>query len=186
MPHRYSEIRLSMFAKPGDFPKLKGKAAEIRHLAGPLEYAFRQFMDRACLQHKQVLLMLQLAIKMESILDANKDEYRLPADAAAEWKKSAHGFVQLTTALAHHFHGGGILLFHFTIKSHYLLHLALLASETNPRLAWCYSGEDLMHLVRVMFGGSHRGAPPHVAVNKVMKKYAQAVGMMLMHRMWRR
>ena len=43
-----------------------------------------------------------------------------------------------------------------------------------------------MQKVRVMFTGAHRCAPPHVAVDKVMKKYAQALGMMLMHKVWRR
>ena len=130
--------------------------------------------------------MLQLATKMESILDHHKTEYKLPRGAAQEWGKSAHGFVQLNASLGHHFHGGGILLFHFTIKSHYLLHLSLLAPFTNPRLAWCYSGEDLMHTVRVLFSGAHSGSPPHVAATKAMQKYAQAVGMLLMKKVFKK
>ena len=78
--------------------------------------------------------------------------------AASVFRKSANGFVALSTAISNHFHRQGTLLFNWTIKWHYLMHLADIAEYMNPRLAWNYQGEDLMHRVKVLVQASHSGA----------------------------
>ena len=97
--------------------------------------------------------------------------------AATVFKNAANGFVALSTALSNHFHREGTVLFNYTIKWHYLMHLADIAGYINPRLGWNYQGEDLMHRVKVLVQASHSGAAPHQVVNKVMGKYVLGLGL---------
>lgn len=184
--HRFNELRLSMFrVGPRKFPALKGKAAEIRGFAGVLKSVFEDLMDEGNKQHRQVRLALVQAVTMERILDENPDSYCLPAPAASLYHKSAFALVQLETALSNFYHPQGDMLFHFTIKSHYLCHLGIAAKHMNPRLAWCYSGEDLMMKIKSVVQASYSGTPAHALAPKVMQKYAFGLGLGMLDSPWR-
>ncbi len=130
--------------------------------------------------------LLKLILSLELILDKHKGEYKLPSDAAAEFKKIVESIYQLNATLAHHFHNQNIVLFNCTIKFHYLLHLGHLAQYLNPRMAWCYTGEDLMHAIKKLVQSSHRGTPPHKVVHKVVVKYMYGFGRALQKRLWKK
>ena len=128
--------------------------------------------------------MLECTISMEEIMDTYVGEYALPDAAAAKYKEAAERFVKLNTMLAHQFHnkrhrGKPMLIFHMTIKYHYLLHLGLVSQYMNPRCAWCYAGESLMQKVRILVQASCRGVRGPGIGDKSMKKYALALGMAL-------
>ena len=94
-------------------------------------------------------------------------------------------FVAVNVALRNYFNtqvvdGRPVLLFHHTIKYHYLLHVAERASHENVRLSWCYSGETLMRVVRDLIFSSCRGVPQRVVANKAMREYVGAIGYDLM------
>ena len=166
---------------PGHFPALKGKGAELRHFPVPLLETCQTFLDDSNLQHRQVKLMLSMSVVIETIPDTNAEEYTLSAAGAAEFKKAVYAFVQLNTALGQHFHTRHILLFNFTIKFHYALHLAHCAEFINPRLAWCYSGEDFMQKVKGIVQASHRGTAPQKVAHTAMMKYVQGLGLKFQH-----
>lgn len=168
-----------------NFPVLKGKAAEIRGVLPAVTFVFTHHMDRTNTQHKQVKLALEAACEMEALLDDHKDSYTLPPGAADTFAKAANSLVLLQTALGNYFHARGILLFNFTIKSHYLLHLGMLCSHINPRAAWCYSGEDLMAKVKGIVQASTRGANATRIPAKVMEKYVRALGLGMHEDVWR-
>ena len=88
------------------------------------------------------------------------------------------------TAIGQHFQNQGLALSNFTIKFHYLLHLAHICEYINVRLAWCYSGEDLMHVVKTLVQSSHRGCRPSLVPAKVMRKYTFGLGLHLNRRRW--
>ena len=163
-----------------DFPRLKSKAAETRHLCGALLYAFEQTMNAGNAQHKTAKLLLGLAGSIEELIDDHKDEYRLSVSVAANWKKLCQGFVQVNAKLGHHYHPQKIMLFHFTIKFHYLLHIAMLGQGLNPRLGWCYCGENMMQVCKSIVQASHLGSPPPLVVNKVMTRYARGLSLKCM------
>ena len=164
-----------MFYKQGEFPRLKGKAAELRHFGKPLLHAFDQLMDRGDRVHRQIRLGLVYSINIETILDDHADDFRLPPDAATQLNTQIMNLLTIQNALARHFQDAGILLFHTTIKSHYLLHIGLKADQLNPRMSWCYSGEDLMQQTKLLIQGSQRGNPPQSIAPKVMLKYIMAL-----------
>ena len=137
-------------------------------------------------QHDWVYMLLQVADRLEGILLPNKNDYVLQPAVAEDWKQCCQGIVQMNVRLGHHYHPRKIMLFHFTIKFHMLCHLALLGKGLNPRLAWCYSGEKMMQVVKKLVQGSHSGSAPWVVVNKVMTKYARGLGLHCVDNLWRR
>ena len=129
----------------------------IKHLTGALLSVFTKHKDRTNQQHKQVELLLTMAVEMETIVDAHPHDFNFPLQVASNCTKCCQGFVQINTALGHHYHPLGILLFHHTIKFHYLLHIGMVVKYVNPRLCWCFAGEDMMNKVKSLFAASHRG-----------------------------
>ena len=168
------------------FPKLKGKAAEIKHLTAALLSTFEKHMDPTNVQHKHVKLVLVMACKLDEIIDAHPDEYRLPTAVSADFKKTCQVLVQGSAALGQHYHNLGIFLFHFTVKHHYLLHIAILSEFMNPRLGWCFAGEDMMHKVKTIYHGCHRGSPPHKAADKALQKYCQGLAICFLSNVWKK
>ena len=169
-----------------DFPKMKTKAAETKDLTRPLLHCWNKWMDRTDKQHKQVRLMLQMVEKIEGVLEDNKSDYKLPDDVYAEFRKSCQGLVQINATLGHHYHSQKMMLFHCTIKWHYVLHLALLSRYENPRFGSCYTGECMMQVAKTLVQSCHLGSPPHLVVNKVMRKYAHGLGMLCQPDVWKR
>ena len=175
-PHRFGSMLLSMFVpKAGKFPKLKGKAAEIRHLARPLMEVARGLLDLSRIEQRQILLALQCCADMEDLIDAHTDAFARPADAADNFQENVINFLAWETALHRRFLGGGYMIWHVTIKLHYMLHAAQYGRWLNPRLGWTYSGEDLMQRIKRMIRGSMHGTPARHVVSKVMKKYVRAL-----------
>lgn len=182
MQTRFSSLPANLYsADDGHFPVLKGKAGEIKHLPPALLECFVRYMNRDSKQHRQIKLMLELIVKIESILNEHASVFIFPDHVVSDFQKSCFAFVQLNTDLANHYHSEGKLLFHHTIKFHYVLHIALTASYQNPRMGWCYSGEDMMHKMKVLVQGSNRGTSPEVLVSKALRKYALGIGLS-MHR----
>lgn len=171
---------------PNKFPNLKGKGAELRHLAGPLHETFCKFMDSSKKEDRCMKLMLWLATRMEEIMDDHADDYKLPPEIATEFKDCTHAFFQLNTTLRRIFDERGVLLFNMVPKFHYLLHIGLIAQYMNPRLGWCYAGEDFMHRVKGIAQASQSGTPPAQVVNKIMVKYCKGLAMGFLDNPWRR
>ena len=118
------------------------------------------------------------------MLTQYREEYRFPVEAAQRFKQCCEDFVAVNAILRRHFetvvhNGKPVLIFHVTIKYHYLLHIADMALYINPRVGWCYRGESLMHRVRILVQASCHGVAPHNLADKVMKKYCQGLAMRL-------
>lgn len=178
MPSRFSDLKMSMVTVDDKrFPTLKGKAAEVKHIAGGLAHVFAMQMNNNDPQEQEMMAIFKHILRVEEVLDDHADDFALPPAAAAKFEESAVAIVQLTTSLANFYHPKGILLFNFTIKHHYLQHLSLICHYANPRLGLCYQGEDFMGKVKQIIQASQRGTGPAVVQKKAMLKYAQALSM---------
>eukprot|EP00969_Alexandrium_andersonii_P130994 5792769-Alexandrium_andersonii.AAC.1 len=51
--YRFQNITKTMYDRPGDFPKLSGRAADIRELGKPLLAVFTEYMDTNNRIHRQ-------------------------------------------------------------------------------------------------------------------------------------
>ena len=79
---QYSSLKISAFYEPGQFPRLKGKGAEIKDLAAPLAkvWSGRMTMDNP--EHQQVQAMLQYQCTAQRIMHDHKDMVFRPTHAA--------------------------------------------------------------------------------------------------------
>ena len=66
----YGGLKLSMFVDPSEpraqYPKLKGRAAEVRHLGDALYEVWCRHMDEDNTQHKWIRLGLKMSRRMEN------------------------------------------------------------------------------------------------------------------------
>ena len=180
---RYSTIRPSMFCNQkklpssdtGAFPKLKGRAAEVKRLGPALLFAWTRFMDAGSVVHHQVRLMIQKSCEFDELISASELRPKMPRRDAAKAKDLLFDYCGLYAALAMHFlspwSGEVLKLFDVTIKQHYLLHFALTIEHWNPKLGWCFAGEDLMFHIKTLCAACCRGNGAGQVVGKMMVKY---------------
>ena len=142
--------------KNDPFPKLSAKAMEIRWLIAPVAEILRPWVGNAIVAWLHELL--ELSKGMDDLVFGNKT-FRLTPEEARALGAATFAFNATLSKLAWHFHQRGQPFCNFTIKNHYLLHIGLHACQTgiNPRLAFCYQGEDFMSLVKSLCISSSRG-----------------------------
>ena len=185
-PTRYENMTLSMIV--GDvqnpqnkYPKLKGRASEVRHLGGALLEVWERFMDRgggeAGTLHKKVRLGLRMSVCIENVLTRCKHHYKLEGDDLSEYEKAIWGFLSVQNSLAHDMVRAKKKLFNVTIKSHCLGHSALRAGFINPVLEWCYGGESMMHTTKTLAASCVARSPPSGMYEKFWIKYRCGVHM---------
>jgi hypothetical protein len=173
-PHRYRYLKkLTMFVRKTGGPKLRGRAAEIRSFGGPLLALWQNYMRPDREVHRSTHLMLKLNVSMEGLMNLHKVFYKLPAVAAEQVKNSAFVMAQLQQQLATFFEGDfpDLHLFSVTTKMHLLLHIAHDARFINPRLTWCFAGEDQQHRVQTLTKASVKGNNPTTAACKMIRRY---------------
>ena len=172
---------MSLFIDPdkpvANFPKLKGKAAEIKHFVAALAFAWECFMDADDVQHQMISLALQMSCDIDTILDRTHGQYVLKGDDLTKYQDAIWTFLSMQNALAVHYNRLPLALhlFDITIKSHYLAHSAFQAAWLHPTLGWCFSGEDLMQKMRGVTSQCCNGVPLQRTGLAVMEKYC--VGM---------
>lgn len=184
-PSQLDDLKVTKYFRQNQFPLLKGRAAEMRHLPRPLLAVFSKHMDPTSDTDKKIVLILQMCCQMEDIISDHKHMYKWPAEISEIYAKAIRVFVQCNQSLGHFFHARGLFLFHMTIKYHYMMHIAERARDINPILGWCFAGETMMKRVKDIARNSHRGSAPIRASIKVMEKYCFGLGFQLHGRVWR-
>ena len=185
-PCRYANLFLNMFcvmsklptSPTGAFPCLKGRAAECRHIGKAILEIWREHMNASIPQHVQIRIALEKSVNIERILDENPRTFRFTDETGIEFKDSIFTFLVMFHALASFYAspaGGPLMLFNVTIKAHYLAHIGIMGVHMNPRLSWCYSGEDFMHHARRLASGCAKGTKPDLISKKFCFGYS--VGM---------
>ena len=170
----FTGLTLSMYdAGNDDFPLLKGRAQQIKTLGLALLHAFEELMDRDNQVHRWIRLGLRHSIAMDDILDGSQGSFKFSQADAAAFVDHTYNFLALLTALRTHY--GPQPLFHITIKAHYLIHIAIMSKYINPRLGWCYTGEDFVGRLRKVIAICLRGTPPRYAVSKTIIRYCHGM-----------
>ena len=173
-PQRFSKITKNMVQGQKKLPDMKGKAAQIKHIVPVLASVFAKFMDRSNPQHRDILCGLESSARIDSLLSRHKNEPVLPEPAVEALRKACWDFCLCQAALVQHYHPH-TALFNNTIKGHGLLHIALCAEFVNPAIGACWSGEDMMLVVRRLAASSAHGCQPSKAQYAAMEKYALAL-----------
>ena len=130
-------------------------------------------------QHRQMLVGLQCLRDMDRIVEQHKDEFTLPPDAVNSFTKLTYDFLSENNALAAFYQKQTVMIFHVTMKYHYLVHIALLSNRLNPALGWCYGGESFLKHVKRMVGQAAHGTKLQKVGDKVIDGYLRGVHMLL-------
>ena len=178
-PERYNGMKLNMFIDPSSpnvkSPSLKGKGAEVRALTPALHAVWSKYMDAGNKQHKEIKLALACSVRVDRIMDEQKGEYALPDAAAREWKSMVFTFLVMQNALGKWHAKNKMLLFNITMKSHYFAHMGLNAHHINPRLGYCFQGEDYMAKIKAITAASARGNNVYQVSGKTTAKYCRGL-----------
>jgi hypothetical protein len=178
---------ISLFWEPSvhlgksGFAKLRGKAGEIRHFGAALCHVWSLFMNPVLLLHRQIHLMLKLNVKLEDILTEHRDAFKLPDAVAEDFCKTAFAMAQLQTTIADHFIQEGSVqnLFDVTSKTHFVLHSAELAKHVNPRLVWCFRGEDMQAKIQTLLKSCVKHSNGPMATLKMISQYTLALHLVI-------
>ena len=168
---RYRSFRkLTMFQRKKKCPKLKGRAAQIAAFGEPLLELWNQYMNPEIAVHCKIRTYLRLNIAMEKIMKECRTETAFPEPQATNFISYAFAMCNLHLELGAHFEEEGQKLFSSLPKLHLLLHTVLLCRHINPRLTWCYKGEDVQKVSRSLAASCARGLRgPAVTVKMVSK-----------------
>lgn len=170
-PYRYLN-RISMFMRTkGRFPKLRGKAAEVKHLGPAITALWESKMNVHVATHRKIRLMLRANCRMEELLSEHKEDWALPAGAAVEFENTCATMLLLQTQLAEHFLQEGEALFDITSKTHMLQEIALMSKCLNPRLVWAFCGEDMMQKMQQIAQSCTRGNSQGQTTIKTARHY---------------
>ena len=173
---RFTHMRLSMFCQPSrpfaKFPRLRGKAAEVRQLGAPLLEAWQKRRGDSVL-HRQVEYLMRRSVKLEDMLSDNKELVLYPPALAEEFRRVTEEYLQMYSAVARAYGEAGRMLFDVTPKHHMLWHAADSAKWLNPCRVWCYMGEDNMQVVRRLGTYAMRAVKPHRVGARVLRKWVR-------------
>jgi hypothetical protein len=174
---RFGQLHLNMFTSArspnSSFPKLKGKGAEIKGFGEPLLHAWERWMSNDDVQHVRVKLLLGASVKLEHMLVEHADLIKFPTLVADDFLSTTVDLLLLATALAKHYNEMGRKLWDITPKAHYLFHCAYNARFLNPRLSWCYSGEDYMQKIKRVAQSCVRGTPLQLVGRRIAVKFVR-------------
>lgn len=165
--------KLSMFERKKGGPKLKGRAMQIAAFNKPLLALWCHHMQEDLAVHQQIRTYLRLNCKMEAMMKDLEHELAFPEPQAQTFKDCAFCMAQLHRSLHVHFsaeNGSGSNLFADIPKIHMVLHAALQSGCLNPRLTWCYKGEDAMKIASTLAASCAKGlSGPQVSLKMVNK-----------------
>ena len=161
--------KLSMFQKAKGFPKLKGRAADIRGLDKAILACWDHHLDSDDPQHLQISALLQLNVEVRDVLDSFSPKMgylALPDDVHAQVLPKCFQMVQLHVQLQDHYAATDLQIFNVTSKTHFCLHTMQLSNAIHPYLTWCFKGETKMKAVQRLWK-SCLDANKHWAVAQV-------------------
>ena len=151
----------------GGYPQLKGKAHAIKHLGLILRDIFDRWHVPGDPYQVAILSALDSSARLEEILSEYKSDFKFPVPIAAEFRKLCLKHVRQQQAL---YQFSGLRLFNITFKHHWLVHAGHRATWQNPRMGWCFMGEDLMLKVRTMTHPCTFGTKGEVVHKKVLSR----------------
>ena len=87
-------------------------------------------------QHRDILVGLQASAKMDALMRRGRKCPRLPPEDRIVFRNATLNFVKTNDALVHYCHPH-TALFNVTSKTHYVLHIGMIAAHINPICGFC-------------------------------------------------
>ena len=172
---QFNNLVLSSFCRPDkhdkDFPKLKGKGAEIRDLMEPMLLVWQKHCRNRNSVDKSVLSGLQCMCKLQAILHEYKDDPFLPVNTAKLFTGHVNMFLHEYSVLANLADKELKLLFNVVPKHHALWHLGQRSAFLNPRLGNTMIDEDFVGICKSIVQSCAHGTESHLIPCSFIEKY---------------
>lgn len=143
--------KLSMFVKKSGFPKLKGRASDIRGLDAAMAACWDHYMEPTDPQHQQISVILNLNLQVRNLLDKYSPKMgymALPQDVKNTVVTQQLQMAQVHSQLMDFYKEQNRQLFNLTTKMHFCHHTLAVADAIHPYLTWCFKGETKMRTVQ--------------------------------------
>ena len=179
IPHRYRQPlkKLTMFQPKKGYPKLRGRAADIKGLHSTMVSMWRTFGQNhnvADRQFQQILAMLELNDEIAVTLDTfspTHGHFVVPQPQATRCFQAGLAMSQLQSQLLTHYSSLNMKLFNQTSKIHFVLHALKLSQHLHPYLVWCFKGEMSMRRNQKVWKSCLTMQSHHVSSCKAANKY---------------
>ena len=169
---RLTNLRLSMFTSPdkphADYAFLNVKGSEAKHLLKPLTVISLQDCKNTDFDRRRAACLVEMNHIVE-IMDH--------ADIFLTAEEQSHLEAALLKFLGHYSWLNSFCvrenryLFHMVIKFHMLHHLVLDAKYLNPRMYWCFKGEDYVGRISTLAHSVSMGVRSTMISQKATAKY---------------
>ena len=180
VPNAYTLITINMFNNK-DQPKLKGRAAELRHLGEALLHVFEKFMITAPeapvevrTLHKRILITLKKNVELERLLD-QETGWNFKGESYSKFVKVAHEMLCGYNACQGSAARLALEMFNVTVKAHHVLHCVHRSKWIHPKAVWCFQGEAFMKVSKALHKSCTNSMVPHKATIKAAHKFMTAI-----------
>ena len=175
-PTQYSSLNLNMFTDSkqprSQYPKLKGRGAEMKDLVKPLLLCWEHFRSDKY-EFDTIRDMLRSQVELQEVLSAYSRELFLPETEADKVIACVDDILFSYSKLANKADregGDAGLLWNVTPKFHWFWHWGQRAPLLNPRRSSCCLDEDFVGDVKEVVGASTASTPMQQVPLKVMEK----------------
>ena len=175
MTAQFSSLGLSSFCDPAapnfHYPRLKGKAAEIKHLFPAIMIVWDRHMDRNSDEQKLVFRLLEEQQHLQDLIDEDATAFHMEQASSRDVCRVVDLVLSLYSRLASSADNERRLLWNVLPKHHALWHFARQAAFLHPRRGACYQDEDFMGRVKGVVQSCTAATPLHQIPNALLKKY---------------
>ena len=178
---QFTNMRLSSFHEAGEYPKLKGKGAEIKDLTPALLELWMEHSNPMEQEHLLISGMLQSQCVANDILHEFKDEMLLPLEKAKLLATSIDAVLVNYSQLANLVDESAQLLWSITPKFHYSWHMADRAIWLNPRKGYCLSDESYMKVCKHIAKSCVHGSDDQQVPTSFMQGYRWGLHLCFVH-----
>ena len=173
---QYSALTICSFFEPGQYPKLKGKGAEVKDLVAPLAKVWLGHTTGSNVnEYTQISAMLNYQCDAQRILHDHKDMAFLPKQRAIEFAYAIDGVLHMWSLVARAAFDQGEIVWNMTTKLHYLYHLGQKAWFLNPRRGNCMVEETYMGVCKTLAKSCLNSTTDHNMPKMFMEKYYWAL-----------
>lgn len=180
---QYSALTLNSFVAPEQptkqYPKLKGKGAEVKDLVLPVMDVWAEHMNKRSEHDQHVLAALRAQVEVQTLLSENATRAILPKQVVSKLQRSMMRMLQEYSVLANYADRNGDLLFSVLPKHHWAYHIGEHAAFVNPRKGNTMIDEDFVGRVKDIVCACVSGTKPHAVPEKVVLKYRLGMRLLL-------
>ena len=178
---QFNNLRLSMICDPdapgSDFPYLRGKAAENRHLLPILTTLWQEKHRKDNVYERHILKAMENLETFYTILDSKDEDgkhyHHLPSNLVFDLRVAIDLFLThwenariIATAPAHN-----QTLWPVFPKHHKMWHIGFESQFESPRTAMCFGGEDFIRMQKNIAHSVRHGVALHERSKSITQNY---------------